>query len=210
MQDVPYIIVDQPKKPKPFFRGFFRKLIFWLTVFFGIVIFGAVTIAAFFEEEIGEKLVTEVNKKLNTELTVESFSLSLLSDFPNASGNLQGVVLKGTRDNNLLEAKKMSFRFGLMSLFGSDIKVKSVVISDGALYLHRDEKGNVNYDILKKNEKASTNEGGLGISLEEAKFVNIELIYIDKRAEQEMKFQIQNAVLSGNFSNNKFSLSSFA
>ena len=137
------------------------------------------TIAAFFEEEIGEKLITEVNKKLKSELTVESFNLSILSNFPNATGNLQGVILKGTRDNNLLEAEKMSFRFGLMSLFGSDIKVKSVVIIEGALYLFRDINGKVNYNILRKDEKASTDENGLGISLEEAMFENVELIYID-------------------------------
>ena len=212
MEDLPYIIVDHPKEPKPFFRGFFRKFLLWVAILIGLVIFSAVTIAAFFEEEIGEKLVAEVNKRLETKLDVKSFSLSLLSNFPNASGNLEGVVLKGNRDNNLLEAEKMSFRFGLMSLFSSDIKVKSVVISYGALYLYKDRKGNVNYNILKKNEKAaeSSGKGGLGISLENAKFVNVELIYIDKRAKQEIKLQLKNASLAGNFSNNKFSLSSFA
>jgi AsmA-like C-terminal region/AsmA family len=213
MQDVPYIIVDHPKEPKPFFRGFFRKLLLWLVVLLGIIFIGAVTIAAFFEEEIGEKLVTEVNKKLESELTVVNFNLSLLSNFPNASGDLQGVVLKGVKGENLLEAKRVSFRFGLMSLFGSDIHVKSVVISDGTLFLHRDRKGNVNYDILKNDDKAaksSANKQELGISLEQAKFINVELIYDDERSRQEMELLLKNAVLSGKFSSRKFSLSSFA
>ncbi len=214
MQDVPYIIVDPPKKPKPpFFQRMFKKLVLWLIVLFGIVFLSSVIIAAFFEEEIGEKLVTEANKSLKSELIVKSFNLSLLSNFPNASGNLQGVVLKDTESGNLLEAKKVSFRFGLMSLFSSDIKVKSVVISDGALYLHKDRKGNVNYDILKKEdnaEKASANEGDFGISLQEAKFNNVDLIYSDEKERQEIKLLLKNAVVSGQFSSKKFSLSSFA
>ena len=88
-----------------------------------------------------------------------------------------------------------------------------MVISNGALYVHRDRKGRVNYDIIKKNDnikQASSSETELGISLQEAKFKDVELIYIDDRAGQELKLQLQNAVASGEFSNKQFSLSSFA
>ncbi len=214
MQDVPYIIVDPPKKPKPpFFKRMLKMLILWFIVVLGIVFLSSVIVAAFFEDEIGKKIVTEVNKKLKSELAIKSFDLSLLSNFPNASGNLQGVVLKDMENKNLLEAKTVSFRFGLMSLFSSDIKVKSVVIEDGALYLHKDRKGRVNYDILKKveqEENVSDKGQDLGISLEQAKFINVELIYSDELGKQEIKLLLKNAVVSGKFSAQKFSMSSFA
>ncbi len=214
MQDVPYIIVDPPNKPKPpFFKRLVKKLAIWLVILLGVLFLSSVIVAAFFEDEIGKKFVLEVNKKLDAKLTVENFNLSLLSNFPNAAGNLQGVVLEDKREGNLLEAEKVSFRFGLMSLFGSEIKVKSVVISDGALFLHKDRRGNVNYDILKKTEKTEKTKPqtqGLGISLEEAKFVDVQLIYSDELERQDIKLLLKNAVLSGQFSDNKFSLSSFA
>ncbi len=214
MQDVPYIIVDPPKKTKPpFLQRALKKLFLWFFILLGILLLSAVIVASFFEEEIGQKLVTEVNKQLKSELSVEDFSLSLISGFPNAAGNLKNVTLKDSEGGNLLEAQKMSFRFGLMSLFSKNIKVRSVVISDGTLYLHKDRKGKVNYDILvdaPEDKPDSEKSEELGISLEEAKFVNVTLIYKDEIQKIETKQILNNATLSGNFSSKKFSLSSFA
>ena len=101
MEDTPYIIVDHPKPKPPFMRRMLKKLVIFVALVFGLVFLSAVVVAAFFEEEIGKKLVVEINKSLNSELTVKDFNLSLLSGFPNASGDLQDVVL--------LEAEKNVF-----------------------------------------------------------------------------------------------------
>ncbi|MCB9297918.1 MAG: hypothetical protein H6559_33060 [Lewinellaceae bacterium] len=52
----------------------------------------------------------------------------------------------------MLEAEELSFRFGLMSLFSSKIKVRSVVVSNGALNIEIDRQGNPNYDIFVESE----------------------------------------------------------
>ncbi len=210
----PYIIyVDPPKEKKPRKKRFLKKIIVSASVAFGLLFLTSVIIAAFFEDEIGEKLISEINKSIKTELIVEDFNLSLLSGFPNVSANLGDVSLKDNMKGNLIEAKEISFEIGFFSLFGSNIKVKSVTISDGALYVKRDRKGRVNYNILKKGETkkaAASTPSNLGISIEEAKFRDVELIYIDKKSKQEIVALLDNAVVSGEFSASQFTLSSFA
>ena len=173
----------------------------------------AAIIAGFFEQQIGRKLITEINRQLDAELAVGDFELSLLSGFPNASANLHTVTLDDNRKGTLIEANNLSFRFGLFSLFGSNIKVHSVVIEDGALFVHIDKKGRANYDILKKETEeieGETTGSELSISLNEAELRDVEVIYIDDRAQQEVKLLVNDALASGEFSSEEFSLTSFA
>ena len=192
---------------------FFKRLFIGATILIGVVVVSAAVIAGFFEDQISDRLLTEINKQLDTELTVKEFDLSLLSGFPNASADLKGVVLKDKLKGRLLEAEKVSFRFGLLSLFGSSIKVNSVVIKDGAVVIRTTRKGTANYDILKKTEKpqvASTQPSDFSLSLEEALLEDVEVIYIDDRSKHETKVYLKDAVFSGEFSNDQFSLNSDA
>jgi len=115
-------------------------------------------------------------------------------------------------EGTLLEADNLSFRFGLFSLFTSKMKMRSVVIQNGALFVRINKRGKANYDILKSSgEEAEQNKSSdFALSLEEAVLEDVELIYIDERSSQEMKFQVADAAASGEFSSKQFSLTSFA
>lgn len=184
-----------------------------MAITIGLFVLTAVIIAAFFEKQVGEKLITEINKQLKSELTVTSFDLSLLSSFPNASARLHGVFLDDALDGALVEAEQMSFNFGLLSLFGSTIQIHSIVIEDGALFIRTDRKGKKNYDIIKGSDVETLPKDdapGLAISMEEAQLKHVEFIYVDERVKQEVKMKIRDAVISGEFSADRFALTSFA
>ncbi len=209
----PIIIVDPPRPRKPpLWRRLLRRLFFLLLFSFGIVLFSSLVLAFFFEKQIGERLLTEINKQLKTELRVGSFELSLLSGFPKVAANLEEVVLDDAMKGTLLEANQVSFRFGLLSLLSSDIKVHSVLIEDGALFVRIDRKGRMNYDILteRSEEAKATSPSDLAISLEEARLQDIELIYLDDRAKQQVRWQVEDATASGQFSRKAFSMISVA
>lgn len=203
-----------PKSKSSFMKRFLKKSGLFLLISIVIIVIGAVIIAAFFEKQIGDRLLSEINKQLDSELTVGDFDLSLLSGFPDASANLRNVIIDDTFEGTLLEANNLSFRFGLFSLFGNDLKVHSIVIEDGALFVRINKRGVANYDIIKKDPVAANPDEPeseeLSLSLEEAKLKDVEIIYIDERAKQEMKIIVNDAVASGKFSSEKFSLTSFA
>ena len=131
-----------------------KKIVKRLFILTGILLVtlvaGSVIVAAFFEKEIGARLITEVNKQLVSEIKVDGVSLSLLTGFPDVSANLEGVVLNDANDRPLLEAGNIAFRFKLLSLFSSNIEVHSIVIQNGSIVIDVDRKGKLNVDILKK------------------------------------------------------------
>lgn len=189
-------------------KKFFKKFAIILLILIGVVLLTTWIITALFEDQVGRRIVKEVNKSIRSELSVGNFDLSIFSTFPNAAVNLRNVVLKDTKGGVLLEAGNVSCRFGLWSLFGDDIKVRSIVVSDGALTLETDERGRANYDIVQSS--GSEEDSGAGFSLETATLEDIELIYSDQAASQEVMAHLEEAHFSGNFSSGQFTMNSQA
>ncbi len=190
----------------PDMQRFLKRIVIVVGIVVLLVVSAAVVIAGFFQEEVGEKLVSEINKQLMTELTVGHFDLSLLKDFPNATASLHDVVVKGQFGEGLLEAEDMAFHFRLFSLFGEQVKVHTVKISNGALVVHIDQQGKANYDIFKPSET----ESHFNISLKKARLENIELAYQDDKLKQEMLMRVEEADFSGELSSKKYDLRSTA
>lgn len=190
-------------------KKFVKRLLLILFIFVVVAVIALVAIASLFEDRVGRLITKEINKQLITELQVQDFDLSILRTFPSAGANLQGVRLMGRNDEALLEAEEMSFRFKLLSLLGSNLKVNSVVISNGALNVQIDKRGRANYDVFLESEEAS---GGsdTDIDLEQARLEDIELIYRDMGTRQEVAALVEEATFSGNFSSDQFALKSTA
>ncbi len=190
---------------------FLKKLGIGIFLFIILIALISTIIATFFGNQVGNKLLTEINKNLKSELKIEEFDLSLISGFPNLSVNLRNVNLADANEGTLLEAENLAFRFGFFSLFGSNIKIKSVVAQHGALYIYTDKDGNANYDILKISDSAKEETSSdMGFSLKEAKLEDIEIIYIDERTQQETKLMAEDALFSGQFSSDRFAMQSVA
>lgn len=174
-----------------------------------LTVMAAVVVAAFFQEAVGKKLISQINKQLKTELKVGSFTLSLLRNFPDATASLNDVVVMGLNKQPLLEAKEVAFNFRLLSLFESQVKVHSVTVKDGALKVHIDKAGKSNYDIFKPS-KSENESSKFNISLENARLENMELIYQDDKLRHDMMTQVASATFSGQFSEKQFDLKSNA
>ena len=185
-----------------------RFLLIIFTAFLCLIAVGFI-LAYFYEDEIGAKVVKELSKELKVDLQVKNVELSVFSGFPDASINLDGVRLEDTNKKELLLAERLSFRFGLLSLFSDNIKVHKVGVENGSLSLHIDRRGRGNFDILKvKKVKEEPVDANFAISLDEAELTNIMLRYQDDRSKQKIKTLVKNAAFSGEFSDTKFSVAS--
>ncbi len=189
----------------------FRKFFLW---FFGIVLLLLLIIlfgSSFFADKIGNAVISELNKGLKHGISVKKYDLTLVKYFPNAAVTLHNVKVPDARNETaLLEARELAFRFKLFSLFGSNIKISSVVINDGAIFVKRDKADNFNYDIWKESSDSNEQEGELSLKLEEARLNSMEFIYMDEKDKQDMKLNIGNANMAGEFSGNRFILKSDA
>lgn len=186
-----------------------RKVIIGFGVLLVVFVIGAVVLTSIFQDEIGEKIVGELNNTLKSELTIGNFDLALISSFPNLSANLEEVNLEDAFGDILLEAKEVSFKLGLFSLFSSTIKVRSIEIVNGALNVHIDRRGQENFDIIKSTDEAETSEEP-SIKINEARLTDIEVIYTDDREEQSLRMDVEDLVIEGDFESDKFDLISTA
>ena len=189
----------------------FKRIAIWFGIALFFMFVASIVIAIVFEDEIGQELVNQINKELVDDLKVENFKLSLIKGFPNVNADLQNIELPDNRNGILLEAKSMSFQIGLFGLLTSNLKIKSVLIEDGALFVEINRKGKANYLISKSTKQnVAAAEMNFALSLDEAILKDIELIYIDERSKQEMKLQLEDASFSGKFNDDQFSLISNA
>ncbi len=191
----------------------FPKFLMW---FFGIIVFLLLLVlfgASFFADKIGSAVIKELNKSLVSEIKVENYDLTLTRYFPNAAVSLKKVQVPDDKgDAILLEADELAFRFGLFSLFGSNMKISSMVIRDGALFVSVDKNGEGNYDIFKTSEEQNDPEDDseLAIRLEEARMANMELIYINEQSKHDARVIIDEVNMAGEFSGSRFALNSDA
>ncbi len=193
-------------------KRFLRRMALILVVFVLVLITVAVAVVSAFEEPLGRRVIAEVNKQLTTELVVEGFDLAVLRTFPNVAATLQNVRLADTQEGSLLEARELSFRFGLLSLLTRKVNVKTVVIRDGALSIFIDREGKANYDIFVESEATEPAEEANGptIALENARLENIYLSFQDQATDQDVGALVENAAFSGEFSSARYTLQSKA
>jgi len=188
-----------------------KRIVIWLGIAMFFIFIASIVLAVFFEEEIGQELVNQINKELVSDIKVENFKLSLIKGFPNVNADLQNIIIPDSNDGVLLEAKSMSFKLGLLGLLTRNLKMKSVLIKDGALFVKVNHNGKANYFINKPTKQdIVAAQLNFSLSLDEAILEDIELIYVDERAKQEMKLQLEDATFSGKFNNDQFSLTSTA
>jgi hypothetical protein len=197
-------------------KRFFKRLLIILSILFLLLSGVIFLISSLFSDQIGERVVRELNQQLKSELEVEGFELSFLRTFPNIGANLKGVKLNGADQEDLLLAEELSFRASLWSLLSSDIQLKSVVLRDGILRINVDQQGNANYDIFKEEkEGASTappeeDDASASINLEKAVVSNMKLFYSDAQSKQRLTMDIEKATFAGNFGSTQYELKSDA
>lgn len=198
--------------PPPRRRPWWARLI--IALFFSALALVTllVVLAAFFDRQISRQLISEINKNLNTELRVEDARLSLLSGFPSASVDLSGVRLKDALGGQLLVAQEMSFRFDMLSLFDEVLNIHSVRLRNGALRVVVNRAGKSNTDILKSSSTKKENqaESNLQLRLEKAELQHVAVLYDNATTRQSAEFLVNEAGANGDFSAQRFRLSSFA
>ena len=180
-------------------------------ILLGLFLLALFIITLFFEKSVGNRVVREVNKSLKTELSVRDFDLAIFESFPNASIVLYDIEIPDALDgSSLLEAEELSFRFGLFSIFGSALRLRSLKASNGALYIHTDSRGRVNYDIVAGEGDTEGSSSDTRIDIDRAELDNIELIYEDEFTKQTVSAILDEARFSGQFSSTRYQLESYA
>ncbi|BDS15080.1 AsmA-like C-terminal region-containing protein [Aureispira anguillae] len=180
---------------------------------------GLIIVAALFEKQIAEMVIGALNKQLKTELHVSEASLSLIWKFPQAAVYLNDAQIEGTggQEEKLLDVGSISLQCSTLGLLMGNYNFTSIAINNGALFIYSDKKGNVNYDIFKPSEKATTSEStDLNLSISNATLSNVAIHYVDEASSYDIKVKAKSAYFEGDFiidnvlNENKHTMTSYA
>ncbi len=181
-------------------------LIVFLTCFLSLI-----GIAAFFDEPISRRLLGALSAQVRTEWRVQKAGLSLIRSFPEAAIYLEGIQVKDAFGRYLLQAREVSFRFRLFSLFGRRIEVKKIIIRGGSFNVLIDKRGRANYDIFKTDGRdKQSSDDDLQLSIENAEVKDVYLTYDNASTQQSASINLKSAGVAGNFSARQFTLLSQA
>ena len=110
------------------------------------------------KEQITSYALGQVNNRLEAEIKVGSFDVTLFSQFPRVSLDMENVSIADPlhKGESLLKAEHVFIGFNLYDIIRHNYRIKLITIDNGEVNLLTDKKGRANYLILKKTEQPTS------------------------------------------------------
>lgn len=169
----------------------------------------------FYEDEIEQYFVRELNKTLKADVQIEDIEFSVFSKFPDASIEFINVTayspegikkgeFKNIDANVLFTSASLFLQFNIMDVFTGDYTVKKIYISDGTANVLVDSKGNDNYHIFK--ETSDTTKADFEVALKKITLSEMKLNYVNKIKNVDIQTYTDDFVLAGDLSAETYTL----
>ncbi len=159
-----------------------------------------------FKDEICGYAVKELNKHLKSPVAVAEVDLTFWRTFPNLSIDFNKVFIKdalpmATNSDTLLYSDQIRLKFNPIDIWYEDYKVQSIDVKPGTIKFKVNDKGAVNYDILK--ETSDTSSSNLSFKLQNVYFENVRLSYENDTTKQYYHACLNTLEFNGDFSKQK-------
>lgn len=159
-----------------------------LKIFLGliVVIFAAIFIyVSVNKKQIIATVISDIEAKLNGDLTVGKVELSFLRNFPSVSVLLHDVSLKdtmyATHQHSIFKAKEVFANLAISRLISKGPPLKGLRIDQGELYLFTDSTGYTNTYLLKGKKNATGSKArAKGSDLKKIELNNVRVVLDDQ------------------------------
>lgn len=205
--------INVPQRSPWIFRFFLRLFVSLFILIFLLIGTGFI-IVNFYQNEVKDYIVSELNKHLNTQVIVDGkdIDFTVIKNFPYASVDFKNVkaldAVPSKNKDTLFKAGEISMQFNIIDVFKKNYHIKKVLISNVDLRIRIDKEGKDNYHFWK--ESKDTAETAFSFALEKIILDNVNLNYKNSKTRQSIDGVIRNSKFSGNFSNEKYSLNALA
>ena len=206
--------LSQPPKKSPLVYRIFIRAFVTLSILLLLFIGAGFIIGVYYQNEVKDYVIKEINKQLNTEIIVDGkdIDFTVIKNFPSASLNFKNVkVLEAIKTKNkdtLFNAGEISLQFNIVDVFYKKYHVKKIEISDARLKIKIDKNGNDNYHFWKPS--VDTANVAFSFALEDIALHQIQFTFKNERTRQLVDATISKSKLSGNFSDKQYSLNTIS
>jgi len=187
-------------------KKYIIRILLGILIFLLLAATGGFLYVYYNQDSIKQIFVAEINKSLQTEISVKDIEFSVFDKFPDASLRFTDVLAKDAVKDSvkdsvkgiLLQAKSIFLEFNILDLYYKKYRIKNIELKDAVIYLKVDKDGKDNFHCWKSTVKQS--ETPFEFNLKNIKFKNVAISYINQLNHQYYDFLLENAVAKGNFS----------
>lgn len=192
-----------------------KKILLGLLIFLLLLIGAVAAVPFLFRDQIIETVRTEVNDRINAEVTFEDVDISLLRSFPDLSLAFSELAVTGVdtfAGLPLMKATTAGVDLNLMSVIrgGTNIKINGVELVDPEVRILILPSGLANYDIAKttgaETAEVEDDSDAIQFALETYRIENGYFLYDDRSSEIYLELAGLNHTGTGNFTLDEFDL----
>lgn len=176
----------------------FRRILFYTGLTLGVLFIALLLSVFLFRDRIINQFITQVNKNLNTPVSVGKFDVSIFEEFPQLSIVLYDVYVEDSHPGQypLLTAKAISFQMNPVEVWRGTYTIHGLQIRDSEVNLKIDGQSNNNYTILKNTDSHAGDSSSVSFELKNVGIQRTTVHYTDVNAEQQMTFASQKLIAS--------------
>jgi hypothetical protein len=164
-----------------------------------------------FKDKLVAIVDQQIEKNIDSKVEVGDINLSFLTAFPFAELRIKDLYIEDRWEKTLIKADLLGIRISLFSLIGKGFKIQSVILKNGVSNVVFNKKGEANFEIFKeKSEKAESSSSAFKLKIRKALLKNMQVRYLDQKAKNDIKLAVQSLEAGGDFSTQRFDLSSAA
>ena len=180
-----------------------KKIILFLFVLLLFISATGIGIAHFYEDEIEQIALQNINKQLRTPIEVQDIEFSLIKKFPYASLELKNlVILDGFQEDTLLQIEKFFLKLNALDLYKKSYALKKLELHNGFARISFNEEGIPNYQIWHLKTDSSKGES---INLNHVSLNKINIQYSDAKSNLHISALASQSELVGTIENSIFS-----
>jgi AsmA protein len=179
----------------------------------GFVLLFLAVFPLFFKDKLKAVLEKTLQEQVLTELRFEEVNLSFFRHFPSLTLSMDQLYLGGSlpfESDTLLYAHEMGFGVDIPSLFTDQVKITEVYLNQATIKVHRDVRGNSNFDIFPATDSDTSldESGAFAMEIEEFYFRGSRFFYEDTSVDMILEADGIDYRGSGNLAEGLFALES--
>lgn len=166
------------------------------------------TIQYFKGDRIKQMLVTELNKHLDTEVSVGTIEISIFKSFPFASLIMNNTAMKPpayfSDAPGLLHAKRIILKFNIISLITGHYTIHSITIDNASITFYEDGFKNTNYDVIKNT--GNNGKGAVDFDIRKLTLISSKVYYKNLRRDDNIALAVSYMEFKGSMQSAQFTM----
>lgn len=166
-----------------------------------LLLAGAITFTIYqYKDKLIQTVVNELNKGLNTKVTVEKIDITFWKTFPKVSIEFNKIKMRGSflgDDSHLLLAENLFLSFNAIDIYRENYKISEATIENADIHLVIRKDGKNNFTIFNKT---SADTASVAFKLDKVTFKNVNTIFENQFNQQTYDLFCSNG--EANFASN--------